>query len=169
MDLVKSFFDKDEIIIGATTTDTKRFALNKIRSFWLYIVMWIIINLFFVYLYFLQDISHEYWFVAIPILGFDLIGVLAIYNSVMKQVNEIAEIGYVYTNKAIYVYNSGHNKMVNKILYTDVTGFEKAKEGTKGFYIYAHANCIKIEHLDNENFWYKEIVKQINNQKHTNK
>lgn len=165
MEIIKPFLDKDETVIASANPNVKMFAKNKLRSYWLYITMWALMNLFFVYLFFLQDISFKYWFVSIPIFGFDVLGVLAVYNSIAKHSNDIADIGYVYTNKALYAYNSGHNKMVNKIAYADVIGFEKAKEGTKGFYIHTKSNYIKVEYIDNEDFWYKEIVKRVNSAK----
>ena len=74
----------------------------------------------------------------------------------------MADICYAYSDKALYMYNTGRHKYVNKILYSDVVGFEKAKEGTKGFYVYSKTNVIKIEFIENEAFWYKEIAKRIN-------
>ena len=162
MDLLKDFLDKDEVVIGSTKSQVKYFTINKLKSYWLYIIMWLIMNAFFLYLYFLQEISNNYWFVCIPIIGFDLLGLLAIFNSIAKPANDMADIGYAYSDKALYMYNTGRHKYVNKILYSDVVGFEKAKEGTKGFYVYSKTNVIKIEFIENEAFWYKEIAKRIN-------
>lgn len=163
MEILKEFLDKDEQIIASTKIKLKMFALNKLRSYLLYIIMWIIMNAFFLYLFFLQ-ISTQYWFVCIPIIGFDLLGLLAIFNSISKPANEMCDIGYAYSNKALYVYNEGRHKSVNKILYSDAIGFEKTREGTKGFFVYSKTNCIKVEYIESEDFWYKEIAKYINKQ-----
>ena len=164
MDIIKEFLDKDEQVIAITQTKLKMFTINKLKSYLIYIIMWLIMNAFFIYIYLMQEISNNYWFVCIPILGFDLLGLLAIFNSIAKPSNEIADIGYAYTNKALYMYNNGRHKYVNKILFTEVEGFEKAREGTKGFYVYSKTNVIKIEFIENEVFWYKEIAKRINGQ-----
>lgn len=164
MDIVKNFMEKDEQVIASTKVNLKMFALNKIKSYMLYIIMWVIMNGFFVYLFLMQQISNQYWFVCIPIIGFDLLGLLAIFNSIAKPSNEMADIGYVYTNKALYSYNIGRHKSVNRIAYADAKGFEKTGDGTRGFYVYAETNTIKVEYIDNEDFWYKEIAKYINQQ-----
>lgn len=164
MDIIKQFMDKDEQVIASTKINLKMFIINKLKSYIVYIFMWFIMNAFFIYLFFMQNISTQYWFICIPIIGFDLIGMLAIFNGIAKPSNDMADIGYAYTDKALYMYNTGRHKYVNRILFSEVDGFEKAQEGTKGFFVYSKTNFIKIEFIENEAFWYKEIAKRINNQ-----
>ena len=56
--------------------------------------MWIIMNGFFVYLITLEELAYKYWFVAVPIVCFDILGILMIYTAVAKDAN--IETVYIY-------------------------------------------------------------------------
>lgn len=153
---------ENEQIIISSKIDTKICVKSKLKSHLMLIIMWLLMNAFFVYLLFMQDIAFKYWFVAIPILGFDVLGILGVYNAISKELVRVADIGYVLTDKAIYCYHAGSYKNVTKISFEEISRFEKDKTDPTAFYLCSKDKSIKVEYLPNQTVWYTHIAKKVN-------
>jgi len=131
----------------------------KVQAVFIFIFMWIAMDAFFIYLLTLKDMSSTYWFVAIPIVFFNVLGGLSLWVNMAKGQNEIADICYICTNKAIYLVNEYGYKNVSKIDFTEITKVEKSIKG-EGFVVCSEFKSINVAYIHNIMEWYKEIEKR---------
>ena len=152
----------NEIVKNSTTCSTKLCFFSKLKSFLIYIIMWIIMNGFFVYLITLEELAYKYWFVAVPIVCFDILGILMIYTAVAKDANRLSNYSYVLTDKAIYFYDDGEHKQTKRIALDNVTHFERDKNNSHIFYVCTQNDFIKFEYVLDENNFYMQLAKSVN-------
>ena len=152
----------DETVLYKSKPSTKKCLTSKLKSNLMYILMWVLMNGFFVYLLLLQDIAKKYWFVGIPILCFDLLGLLALYTAISKEANRISDLEYVLTNKAVYYINNSSFKQIKRIYFNDITRFEKDSSNANVFYVCTKDDALKFEYLSNEDAFYSELAKKVN-------
>jgi len=117
---------------------------------------------FFVYLIFLQEIASKYWFVSIPIIGFNILGVVALYIGCARELSGLADKTYILTDKAIYFINHSSYKQTKRIAISDVARFEKDKSNSHIFYVCTQNDFIKVEYIENEMNFYSQLAKLIN-------
>lgn len=151
--------NKDEKIIMTTSCSLKKCIGAKLLS---NIVMWLLMNGFFLYLITLQKIAYKYWFVCVPIIGFDVLGALAIYICIFKYYNSIADNNYILTDKAVYLYVDNTYKLNKRLSFESITRFEKDKSNPNIFYVCTKNDFIKIENIKNSNTFYSELAKMVN-------
>lgn len=151
-----------ETVLYKTKPSIKNCVLSKLKSYLIYIIMWAIMNGFFVYLILLQNIAKKYWFTGIPILCFDLLGLLIIYSSISKEANRIANMEYILTDKAVYFHDKYNYKQVKRFSFADITRFEKDKDNAHVFYVCIENDYITFEYMEKEDAFYSELAKRVN-------
>jgi len=164
MDLVKSLFDSDETVLFSEKVKLSMFVKRKIISMLPLGIMWILLDVFYIYLTTLNSIADKYWFIMIPIIGFNIIAVLSVYVSIAKACILVEHIGYVFTNKGIYKYDDSGYKNIDVILFEDLIGFEKNKNAFSGFIIRSEFKSIVLNDFKGVNMWYTKIATLLPNQ-----
>lgn len=158
----KEIVNTNENVLLTAKYSVKACAVSKLKACSLYIFMWVIMNAFFVYLTLLEKISYKYWFVSVPIICFDIIGILALYNFISKSINKIAEYTYVITDRAFYFYNGGKYKQLKRFSFQDITYFEKDKRDSHIFYVCSKNDYVEVAYIQNEVEFYSLLAKMIN-------
>lgn len=161
MELVKSLFDEDESVLYSEKTNISMFVKRKLLGMLPLIVMWILLDAFYIYLTTLNSIANKYWFILIPIVGFNIIALVCVYVSIAKNCILVESIGYVFTNKGIYKYDDSGYKNVDVILFEDLIDFEKNKNSLGGFIIRSEYKTIVLNDFKDVKVWYTKIATMI--------
>lgn len=158
----ENFIEKGEKILITSKYSGKACTMSKLKSCLLYIIMWVLMNAFFIYLLLLEKLAYKYWFVAVPIICFDIVGILVLYNLIAKSINKIADCTYAITDKAFYLYNKGKYKQIKRFAFEDIILFEKDKTNAHIFYVCTKNDFIEVSFIENENEFYAQIAKMVN-------
>lgn len=162
MNQEQKIIQNNEVVLYKSKPSVKVCILSKLKSYLMYIIMWLLLNGFFLYLMFLQDIVEKYWFVALPFACFDIIGLLMTYTSIAKETSRIADIEYFLTDKAVYFCDNSQFKIVRKFTYEEIVKFEKDKYNSNMFYVYSKNDVITFEYMSNQTVFYAELAKRVN-------
>lgn len=127
----------------------------------LVIVMWLILDAFFVYLMLLKNISINYWFISIPMIGFNVLAIMSLFIDISREQNRVADITYILTNKAVYYINNGGFKQNIRVPIEEITKFEKDRDGVHTFFVCTKDNYFKVEYISDGGF-YSQMAKLVN-------
>ena len=166
MEFVKQFFDKDEQIEFCSKCSFKSYLKNVLLANFLYIIMWVAFDLFFVYLLTKDAIVQKYWFTILPLAGLNILKVWTSVFAYLKEKNDMNNSGYVMTNKAFYEYVDNKYKVIKKIKYEDIYAVEKSDYIVDGFFLASKTDCIKVVNTPDSSELFTRLVKKakpINN------
>lgn len=151
----------NETILYEAKANLKQCIKSRLSAWLLMIVMWVIMDAFFVYLILLKSISINYWFVAIPVIGFNVLAMLMFFVDVSREQNRVADITYILTDKAVYYINNGGFKQNIRFSIQDIVKFEKDKNSVHTFFVCVKDNFFKVEYISDGGF-YAQMAKLVN-------
>lgn len=158
----RKILKNNETILYKSKPSIKKCVFSKLKSYLMYIIMWLLLNGFFVYLMLLQDIVKKYWFVALPFACFDVIGLLMTYTSISKETNRVANFEYILTDKAVYFCDNSPARIVRRFAYEEIVKFEKDNYNSNLFYVQSQNDVICVEYIANQADFYAELAKRVN-------
>ncbi len=158
----KNIIDSGEEVIIESKSSLKKCTGAKLKGFLILFIMWLAMDVFFCYLIFQQQIAGKYWFVSIPIIGFNILAILSIYISVAKEYTRVADFKYILTNKAVYFCDDSAHKQIKRLAIENITRFEKDKASSSTFYACTDKDFIKFEYLENSQEFYSQLARTVN-------
>ncbi|MBQ9786504.1 MAG: hypothetical protein IJW25_03445 [Clostridia bacterium] len=149
MDILNNIDEKEVIDINAEVNVSK-YIKNVLLANIIYIILWIAFDIFFIFLMTKDAVSSKFWFVSLPICGFNIIRLWAFISKILKEVKEIKDTGYVLTNKAIYYYSNNKYKELKRIALEDIVAVEKSEYMLDGFFVATQTATIHIKNIVEE-------------------
>jgi len=151
----------DEVIELNLERSPKKLLLNSIMANIMYIILWIGFDVFFIYIMTKESVSQQYWFIMVPVCGFNLIKIWVYALKTMKDISEIKHSGYALTNKAFYYYSNGKYKELKRIEFKDIVVLEKSEYMFDGFYVASLDKHIHVNNINDMKEMFEELQEKI--------
>lgn len=134
---------------------------NSIMSNLIYIIMWLAFDVFFIYIMTLEKVQKDFWFVLIPVCGFNLLILWTYVFKLLRIKGEIKDTGYILTNQAIYYYADNKYKQLKRISFEDIVVVEKSEFVFDGFYVASKNETIHVKNIKEEKEMFDILIKKV--------
>lgn len=162
MDIINKI-NNDEGIESTYNYSKKAYIKNCILENLLYIFLWVAFDVFFVYMMLIESVKTEFWFVILPVGGFNLLTIWLLSFIIIKNITRKKNTGCILTDKAIYLFNKGTYKELKRIGFDEVVVLEKSDYICDGFYVASKTNHIHVKNITNEKELFEKLVEKIKN------
>lgn len=159
--MLEEFLDKDEKILFQTKKQKKLYFKNYLSSIFMFIIVWVLLDAFFIYLMTIKDVSMKYWYLAIPVAGFNALSLLIMWSNFVRHTDGMSSHVYAITNKAVYSFNNHKGIDIKKILFKDITSLKKDEENNT-FIVASATSLIEFKYIEDVNGYFNELSKHIN-------
>lgn len=127
----------------------------------MYIILWVAFDVFFVYIITIESIQQDFWFITIPVCGFNLLIVWTYVFKVLKEKASLKGTGYILTDKAFYYYADNKYKQLQRIDLQDIITVEKSEYIADGFYVASLTNNIHVKNIQEEKELFDALVQKV--------